>query len=831
MDDQTSLKRRVRGYVYFCGVALSVVLLALAAWWRFAPGFLVSGHQGVSRAFGSSAPAHVSPKAFGVLVGSFSGDNGSALGLELTDLLNTIPTVEAQTVQKGAIPAPADDKAFRRAAYDMLELAGARVLLSGDVENTWLSVRCTVRRLRSPDYQVFAYFPETLAVSTADGEVMRQTLELRLACEVAKWSALNGSFETAILAPRLEAARQRLAKDSGADTALDPLRRVLADALLQLDGVQGGAHNAREALPLYRVLVSREQQGGEADAYLRVNLGLCLMHLARTGDLSLAAAAVETLQSALPLLDSGHGPMPKARVEFALGAALELPGDAEHNPQRLVASTGSYRLALNAMTREKTPWLNAVVNKRLGGVLNERFRQTGDLHLARQARDAFTAALTYFDRQRDSGNYAWCQRGLGQAKSDIAAKTGDIQQYEEAAVAFAQAASAVPREGQPRYFGSLQFRQGVALYNAAKRFPRGNGYEKALEAFDLATSALDSGQDSWEWLRSHYYRGVILSDQGAKLEDAQRLAQGAVAFRKGLDTPAIQQDSFLLGWFSSSLGRNLIAQYELLESLSLLEKAQQAFDLSQSLTAKDSEPDRWASLQHNLAWIAAEKALASGNAGDMEHAAAMYRQAREARRDKTLDENFARQISGEVSMLRTAALKTGNHTMLLQAEALSRDLAARSADSPLPLVRSKGKSCLGAYLRIRGIQENNASMVEEGLRWLTQARQDLAGGVDPQGYAYLSLGMAQADVWLAAGGGHPDAACGAVELVMAAWSGTVRKDSRNAKELQAVLRQAETALRAVPSTEAKCLADHAQTIAAIKAMDAPGIHLNDRILR
>jgi len=812
------------------GLALCAVLLAFAAWRRQAPGGQPATNALRPSFLSARKIPRISPKAFGVLVLPIAGDDGNALGLELIQRLGEMRGVEARIVAEAAPQAFRNDIPGRRAGLALLEQTGARLLVAGALGNGALSVRFLVRRTRSPDYSVHAYFPETMAVPVLDADALWLTLGVRVACDAAKWSSLTGAFEAPVLQPWLEAAGKRLARGQAADPSLDPLRRVLADALMQLDGEQGVVRGAKEALPLYQALAQREnggQEGGK-DPFLQVNHGLCLMHLTRSGDRTLARKAVETLQAALKGLDPSTGPLPLARVNFSLGAAMEFLADAERSPKYLEDSTRYYRQALTTLTRERTPWLNAVGNKRLGGVLNGRFSNAMNVAMARQARDAFVNSLLVFTRQGDPQNFAWCQRGLGQAKSNIAAITGDPQQYEESALAYAEAASVVPRDKQARYFGSLQFRRGIALYTAAKRSSRNNRFDKALEAFDLAVAALDNRQDSWEWLRAQYHRGLILSDQGYRREDPQRLAQGGDAYQqgldayqRGLDAHALANDRVLLSWFNSRLGRNLTNRYELTGDASLLDRAQKAYTLSQSLAAKDKDPERWATLQHSLAWIAAEQAEASGNPGDMEHAAAMYRQAREARKDQTLDDNLVRQIAGEVAMLRAAAFKSGNRALLIQAEGLSRDLAARSVDSPLAVVRSGGKACLGIHLRVTGIKGNDAAMVAEGLRWLTDARRELAGGEDPTRFGYLSLGMARCEAWLAVAGRNPAAACAALEAVEAAWGSPKLNTGQNAKEIQAVLAECENVLGDVPPGDAGCLKARARTIAAIKAVNTP----------
>lgn len=240
-------------------------------------------------------------------------------------------------------------------------------------------------------------------------------------------------------------------------------------------------------------------------------------------------AAIAQMRSLLSGLDNFDDTLRWAGAQERL--ALALAGLAAHGDQRerLLEAAACCRAALEDLRKPQEPALWARLQRHLGSwSLALGKGKGGDIGHIEEAVEAFQAARSMADRNRDAQGWAQLHYDLGRAQAVLGQRTGGMAHLEAAFNNLQSALEIWTRESAVALWADIQNRMGQVLVAMGQRYSEPVVLEEAVAAFGRALEERPRDIVPGLWAESSARQGLAIM-QLARREKDRALAQQALA--------------------------------------------------------------------------------------------------------------------------------------------------------------------------------------------------------------------------------------------------------------------------------------------------------------
>ncbi|HMQ94320.1 MAG TPA: tetratricopeptide repeat protein [Amaricoccus sp.] len=421
-----------------------------------------------------------------------------------------------------------------------------------------------------------------LAALTAEGELDRAATEADAAVDRAETGMrqlLKAAVTQHLLAFDAEGAARQIARGLTLETP-DP---AVLFALLQRErevwyerGRDKGARlDLDVAIELARISHARAVDTNQRGMAWN-DLGLALATLGeRESGVERLEASVGAFRAALEDLTRERVPLGWATVQMNLGNALLTLGERESGTARLEEAVEAYRAALELQTRERVPLDWAKTQMNLGNALlrlGERERGTMRLEAAVAA---YSAALGVRTREHLPLDWAMTLLNFGNALTTLGARERGTARLEEAVTAYLAVLDEFTRKRVPLGWATTQMSLGNVLLMLGARESGTARLKQAVAAYRSALLEQTRERMPLDWAATQMNLGTALWTLGQRESGTERLKEAVVAFRAALEERT--RERMPLDW-ASATGNQALAMLALAERTSDLGMARAALD-------------------------------------------------------------------------------------------------------------------------------------------------------------------------------------------------------------------------------------------------------------
>jgi tetratricopeptide (TPR) repeat protein len=319
------------------------------------------------------------------------------------------------------------------------------------------------------------------------------------------------------------------------------------------------------------------------------------------GDNGALERALDVRREVLRMRSRERQSLAWASAQNSLGKVLQILGDRERAPERLLQAVQAYQQALLEQTRERVPLDWARTQSNLGNALRMLGEREGNAERLQQAADAYQQALLEQTQERVPLDWAMTQSNLGVALAALGERESRTDRLRQAVQACEQALLELTRESVPLDWAMTQSNLGVALAALGVRQSGSQQLQLAVQAFEQALLEWTRSRAPLDWARTQHNLGGALELLGEREDGTDRLLQAVQAFEQALLERT--RKHVPLAWASTqnNLGNALAALGERENGTDRLLQAVQAYEQASVEQTRERAPLRWASTQNNSA--------------------------------------------------------------------------------------------------------------------------------------------------------------------------------------------------------------------------------------
>ena len=468
------------------------------------------------------------------------------------------------------------------------------------------------------------------------------------------------------------------------------------------------------------------------------------------GDNAALADAIQSYNAMLATVSREKEPLDWAKVENALGNALETLGERESESTRLEAAVAAYTKVLEVRTRDKAPLEWAATKNDLGMALARLGeRESGGRHGSRppfrlMARRSMSAPRIRprWNGRRPSTISAPRSCGWGERETGTTRLEGAVTAYNEAL-------KVRTRERTPLEWATTENNLGFTLQTLGERETGTARLEAAVAAYNEALKVSTRERVPLAWAMTENNLGLALDRLGERETGTAQLEAAVAAFTEALKERT--RERVPLDWADTqnNLGLALQTLGEREPGTARLEAAVAAYNEALKEDTREKSPLDWAMTQENLG--IALTALGERETGTtrLRAAVAAYNEALKENTQEQAPLEWAITENALGNALRTLGEREGGTAQLEAAiAAYSQALKVRTHDSvPLDWAITTGDQ--GMAMMMLAKRKNDPEMAKAAMEKIEVAQTTAQGGGDRSSAAYYGTQLTEARALLA----------------------------------------------------------------------------------
>lgn len=264
------------------------------------------------------------------------------------------------------------------------------------------------------------------------------------------------------------------------------------------------------------------------------NLALTLGELGtRDPDSARLAEAVKLLDEIFAVRTRAAAPLHWAETHSNRGATLYHLALRESDPHRVVAvlgeAAGAFRLAMEEITRQRSPLKWAGIIDNLGLALSTSAERTGDTAVLDQAIAAYGEALSERTRERVPLEWASSTNNLANAWYRYGELTDNPDHIRTAIPLYEAILEVRTRDRDAGGWASTQNNLANALFSLGTHGGGPETLRKAAEHYRLAISGYDRATNPIGWADTQYNLSLLLLELGKQTADRTVLTEALAA--------------------------------------------------------------------------------------------------------------------------------------------------------------------------------------------------------------------------------------------------------------------------------------------------------------
>ncbi|CAG0977487.1 hypothetical protein RHIZO_01551 [Rhizobiaceae bacterium] len=314
------------------------------------------------------------------------------------------------------------------------------------------------------------------------------------------------------------------------------LQNNLGSILFSIGQRERHRDRLEEAVAAYRaaLLVWTPQSAPMDWANAQNNLALALGELgSRDPDSARLAEAVKLLDGIFEVRTRAAAPLHWAETHSNRGATLYHLALRESDAHRVVATLGeaadAFRLAMEEITRERSPLKWAGIKDNLGLVLSTTAERTGDTAALDQAIAAYEEALSERTRERVPLEWASSTNNLANAWYRYGELTHDPAHIRKAVPLYEAILEVRTRDRDAGGWASTNNNLANALFSLGTHGGGPDTLREAAEHYRLAVSGYDRATNPIGWADTQYNLSLLLLELGKQTADRTVLADALAA--------------------------------------------------------------------------------------------------------------------------------------------------------------------------------------------------------------------------------------------------------------------------------------------------------------
>lgn len=275
--------------------------------------------------------------------------------------------------------------------------------------------------------------------------------------------------------------------------------------------------------------------------------------------------------------DSAGGEERKSAL-FLLGNALQILGEREEGPERLIEAAAAYGEALEATSRESDRFQWARIKNNEAIVLLRLGERQQGTEVLEQAVAAYGEALEAFDRDRLPLDWAAAQNNLAAARSAIGERRESTEEFEQAVIAYRTALEVYTLEKTPSDWAMVHNNLGSALARLADYQVGEEALTAAADSFNQALKVYTRKDKRLNWALVQNNLGNTLTTLGKRQARRETLDEAIAAYHASLEVRTREQFPFLWARTMENLGYALDAKAFILNDCALAGQSVEALE-------------------------------------------------------------------------------------------------------------------------------------------------------------------------------------------------------------------------------------------------------------